>query len=74
MLVITKCYWLIHTDAEPVFAKDRSFPVSEGLSRTSLSLPPSVSLTQEEVNSISAILAQIRGLKQIRETKGYAFR
>ena len=30
--------------------------------------------TQEEVNSISAILAQIKGLKQIRETKGYAFR
>lgn len=74
MLVITKCYWLIHTDVEPVFAKDRSFPVSEGLSRTSLSLPSSVSLRQEEVNSISALLARTRGLKQIREAKAYAFR
>ena len=56
------------------FTKGQSFPVSDALSRTGLSLPSSASVTQEEVNSIAAILAQIRELKQIQETKTGTFR
>ena len=52
------------------YTRGQSFPVSQKISKTGISLPSAVSLTEEEINRVGKEVLKIIGLKQLSQQIG----